>query len=291
MNRLSLAGVGILLCATAVAAWGQDQIPQPRPLDQLSLAQREKYAQLLQEYKGAVAKRDRILQGKRKTDAAFERAEYWLDNLRLKGNTQFRRLEKDYLSANMARQSDYRRWTGEYASSVRNETLDKEWNDVPDARPALLFVMEKMLEMALAGDTEKAGPDLAGKDEEKWNQLWAFLLNRVDSFIIDKDVDKLEQELQIPGELKDELYKQAVDSSLFLVYDTYFRLHLPPELASLRKEIIASVNGLNELRPGWKIAEGIESPADPRRDENGSVSQSCPFTPAEITQNSPQNTV
>ncbi|MEN6405349.1 MAG: hypothetical protein ABFC77_02645 [Thermoguttaceae bacterium] len=271
MNRLPLPLAGFLICAIAVFAEGKE----PKPLDQLSPAEKESYAKLLQEYKAAEAKRDGILQEKKKTDPAFERAAYWLDKEQPKTSTQFRQLEKKFLSANPDKKSKYRQWVSGYSALVANETADKEWNDVPSARPALLFLAEKMIEMEkerakdrnTSGDAQKAGavaiPELKGSDAEKWNQFRTYFSKRHGDVLIDFDVDALERELRIPKNLKNELHKEA--GSLLVLYDTYYRFHLPPELTTVQKQIMASINELNKLRPGWETAEGFEYPAgDPR---------------------------
>ena len=270
MNRLPLRLACFLICTIAVVAEGKE----PKPLDQLSPAEKETYARLLQEYKAAEAKQDSILQKLKKTDPAFERAAYWLDKEQPKTSTRFRQLEKKFLSANPDKKSKYRQWVSGYSASVANETADKEWNDVPSARPALLFLAEKMIEMEKGrardrkstADAQEAKtskiPELIGSDAEKWNQFRTYFSKRHGDVLIDFDVDALERELRIPKDLKSELRKEA--SSLFVLYDTYYRFHLPPELTTVKKQIKASINELNKLRPGWETAEGFEYPEEKR---------------------------
>jgi len=284
MNRLRLLLTLACFLIGPVAAFAQGK--QPKPLDPLSPADNEKYANLLQQHKAAKAKLDNVLQEANKTDPALERAAYWLDHLRLTGNTQFRQLEKQFLSANADKKNDYRRWVRGYSASVANETLDKEWNDVPSARPALLFLAENQLAMAMerekAGGRKKGGdaqkgaviiPELKGSDAEKWGQFRTYSSKRSGDFSIDYDVDALERELRVPEDLKRELRKQAADGALGLAYGTYHRAHLPPEATALRKQIVGLVNELSQLRPGWEAAEGIESPTDAPQGGNPTVSQ------------------
>jgi hypothetical protein len=271
MNRLPLPLACLLFCIVSVIAKGKE----PRPLDQLSSTERQAYNSALQQYRKAEREQAKILQDLRRADPALERAAYWLDNEHLTANTQFRFLDKAFTATlNPDAKRKYRQWVLGYSTRVHRQTLDKEWNNVPAGRPALLFLAEQEIkrQKELAGNRKPKGPkdaqeaaailDLKGSDSEKWTQYQNWSRQQNKRFV--DEADALDRQLGIPNKLKSELHRQAVDSALFLLYDSYCRLHLPPTLTTLQKQLIASVNELNKLRPGWEAAEGIESPAAAR---------------------------
>ncbi len=277
MSQFTFSCTGLAICLAAVSVLGQDTIPEPRPLGQLTAAQQEEYSRLLREYRDFLKRRDRVRQDAAESDTALKRAEDWLENERRMTSTAYSQREKDFLAENNEKKSEYRRWFRGYCSAIRSEALDREWRESPNGRPALLFVAEKEMERArkkqeamsrkaseqgVENPSIDAIPEFEGTDEEKWELYKAFMSKRYGDFVIDFDVGELEEAVGIPEELKSDLREQAADGALFSVYATYRQVHAPAELTSLRKENIALVNALNALRPGWQIAEGFETPRE-----------------------------
>lgn len=279
MNRLLLAFGCILICVVEV--FGEPA--EPKPLCEMSAAERDQYAKFLKEYYAAHAERERLLQEKEKADPAFARAAYWLKNEQLGKSTQYRTRERAFKATlSAAEKEKYDKWLLGFKTSVGREAAEKEWNDVPASRPALLFVAEYVLAEERMKAEGGSPPDAALKEDlrkriqapkspEEAAKIWSQALAWSKKHEKDTagDWEAIGQELHIPAELKEDLRKEVVNWGLFNVYDTYYRIHAPPELFALRKQATECVNQLANLRPGWEFAEGLAFPEKSGQDEPG----------------------
>jgi hypothetical protein len=222
----------------------------------------EEYKKLVSEYRDLTKRHNELLEKVRNSDPTFKRAKDWLDNERLKINTPFAKEDREFFSKlqNDEDKKIYRDWQRGVAAKIHMEIFEKEWKTHPESHKALLFWAGMLLKrFSMNSDSnipDNPIPEMKGSEESQWSAFLNYTKQR-ETPKIDKIPDIVEK-LHIPTNLISNFEKTVVDTALFNVYDTYYRLNYPEELKSIKKEQTQIHNQLMEINPNWVYDEKIE---------------------------------
>ncbi len=227
----------------------------------------KEYRDAFENYKNAVKALKAAIEKAKKDDPAWARARHWMEHEQLGSSGNARRLEKEFLNKiNEEQKTVYGKWRTGFETRSSRERLEKEWKKKPASRKAIIFVLDALLqnvernrkEQNTLTDSEKRFYDEWRKiDKSDENLAFDYLLKMYDKPGTD-GLEKMEKELGITQDYKNEILKEENNNAFFLIYETYARVKQPEAVTQADKKESACIDRLNALRPNWAAEENIE---------------------------------
>ncbi|MDR1385489.1 MAG: hypothetical protein LBJ67_16820 [Planctomycetaceae bacterium] len=268
---LAIIGTFTLLMNCLCFADSKTPVKSVAPEQAAENYDKEKYDVLIKRYRELTQKQKRIDAEARKNDSGYARAKEWEEKESSETEGKHRIIEKkftDTLSKDDLRK--YQQWKNLF-HMVDDSNIYNEWSEYPNSHKPILLFAGAMTQSTIE-NISKNHPDfdktkiIILKDNDGNHEEKIFKshmedcrksLNDYLSNITKFNYQKVEEELNIPIELKQAIHKDNYISWKHLIYTTYIRVNAPKELEEIRKELRPVINELTTVRPGWQWAEGI----------------------------------
>jgi hypothetical protein len=226
----------------------------------------KEYQSAFDSYKKAIEEENQAVGTAQHDDPAWIRAKYLLETKNLGTVPSVNTQEKIFLQElDNVKRDQYHQWKKSFDVVTSINTIEQEWKKEPDSHPAILFVVNVMLErMKLKNEGKTFNSAMIDQkemikgDKTSVEQYFSFLKQN-DSVSL-AQMESLEKDLRIPNKLKEELKTNIINSTLFLFYETYFREFTPDKVKGAKQKVADAITKLNNLRPNWAIEEKIEFP-------------------------------
>jgi hypothetical protein len=159
----------------------------------------------------------------------------------------------------------FRQWQSGFEILTGFDVVENEWEKEPTSHPAILFCTNIFLiriqqeNNGVSFDSDKVDRKELLKGNKSTLEKYYTILKQKRG-IDDAQIATLEKELRIPPKLKNAIKDNVSDSTLFLFYETYFRVFTPDTVKKSKQNVSEAIDKLNLLRPNWATEENIEFP-------------------------------
>ncbi|MDR2168577.1 MAG: hypothetical protein LBP59_00365 [Planctomycetaceae bacterium] len=228
----------------------------------------KKYKDAFAAYRQAVEFEKQAIAKAEQNDLTWKRAKYLIEikELGSVSNTNTNNLMNEFVNGfDETKLKKFQQWQNGFEILTSINTTENEWQKEPTSHPAILFCTNIFLlrtqqkENNESFNSDKINTDELLKGDKKTVEKYNSILKQKRD-VDDTKVALLEKELRIPAKLKNAIKDNVADSTLFLIYDTYFREFTPDEVKKSKQNLSKTIDELNLLRPNWAAEEGIEFP-------------------------------